>query len=152
MRRFLIFCSLLACYLCCTDDYYNPVPPRHVYLEIDLTYRDKELRSMASCKIFTPKSNIILGKEYTGFAGVLVTHTNLDGYKAFDLACPHEVRADAIIEIDSENNAVCKVCGSKYEVINFYGSGGCISGPSKYPLRHYFITPSSGDRLIVRSK
>ena len=127
---------MLAFFLTCTDEYLNPIPSRRVYVEVDLKYRDYILNSLVSYKIFTPK-NTINGKEFTGYAGVLVTNSIFGNYRAFDIACPNEVRADAVVEIDADNNAVCKVCGSKYEVILNYGSGGCIAGPSKYPLRQY---------------
>jgi nitrite reductase/ring-hydroxylating ferredoxin subunit len=106
---------------------------------LDLTFRDKILQGTASYKIYTTK-NIIAGKEYTGYAGVLVTNSIFGGYKAFDIACPNETRTDAVVEIDEDNNAVCKVCGSKYEVILNYGSGVCIGGPSKHPLRQYMTS------------
>jgi len=149
MRRFILLCCLCLFFMTCTKDYYNPIPSRYVYLEVDLNFRDKELQSLVSHKIFTTK-NTTHGKEYPGYAGVLVTYSIFGEYKAFDIACPNEVRQDAIIEIDDDNNAVCKVCGSKYEVILNYGSGGCIGGPSKYPLRTY-RTSLRGNTLIVRN-
>lgn len=104
---------------------------------------------MLSNKLFTDK-NTIRGKEYTGYAGVLVTFSTFGGYKAFDIACPYEVRLDAVVEIDKDNNAVCKVCGSKYEVILNYGSGACIAGTSKHALRPY-RTELRNNTLIVRN-
>ena len=104
---------------------------------------------MTSHKIFTAK-NTIHGKEFTGFAGVLVTYSTFGGYQAFDIACPHEARTDAVVEIDKDNNAVCKVCGSKYEVILNYGSGACIGGPSKHSLRLY-RTSLKNKTLIVNN-
>ena len=140
---------MLAFFLTCTEEYNNPVPSLRVYIEVDLTFRDKELQANAAYKIFTSK-NTVSGKEVTGYAGVLVTHSIFGEYKAFDLACPNEVRRDATVEIDEEYNAVCKVCGSKYEVILNYGSGACIEGPSKYALRPY-RTESRNKMLIVRN-
>jgi len=150
MRRFSILCCLLVSFCTCTDEYRNPIPSYRVYLEVDLQFRDKQLQSLLSYKIFTTK-NTVHGKEYTGYAGVLVTHSIFGDYKAFDIACPNEVRSDAVVEIDSDNNAVCKVCGSKYEVILNFGSGGCITGPSKYPLRQYRLSNKDDKMLIVRN-
>ena len=143
MRRICILCCMFILFCTCTKEYENPIPKRWVYLEVELLDRDKILQTPSSYKIFTEK-NTIHGKEHTGFAGVLVTYSTFDGYKAFDVACPHEARPDAIVEIDADYNAVCKVCGSKYEVILNYGSGACIGGPSKYPLRPY--------RTILKNK
>ena len=149
MKRICVLCCMSLFFYACTKEYINPIPQHRVYLEVDLTFRDKELQSMTSYKIFTEK-NTIRGKEYTGYAGVLVTYSIFGGYKAFDIACPHEARRDAVIEIDDDFNAVCKVCGSKYEVILNYGSGGCITGLSKYPLRFY-RTELRNNTLIVRN-
>ena len=149
MRRFFIVCWFCFFFFTCTKEYNNPIPIRRVYLEVDLTFRDKEMQALASYKIFTSK-NTTHGKEQIGFAGILVTHTIFGEYKAFDIACPNEVRTDAVIEMDDDYNAVCKVCGSKYEVVLNYGSGGCIGGPSKYSLRPYRTT-LSGNTLIVRN-
>ena len=149
MRRLFIISCMLIFFFTCTKEYNNPIPVFPVYIEVDLTFRDKELLSITEHKIFT-KNNTVQGKEYTGYGGVLVTNSLQNGYKAFDLACPNEVRRDAVIEIDDEYNAVCKVCGSKYEVIMIYGSGACISGPSKYPLRPYHAE-LRGKALIVRN-
>ena len=149
MKRFIIICCLCVFFLTCTKEYYNPIPSHYVYLEVNLADRDKELRSIPSHKIFTPK-NIITGKEGTGYAGVLVTNSFFGGYRAFDVACPNEVRRDAVVEIDDDYNAVCKVCGSKYEVILNNGSGVCIGGPSQYALRPYRTTLRD-NKLIVRN-
>lgn len=150
MRRFVILGCLCCLFITCTKDYYNPIPSRYVYIEVDLAYLDKELESFLSYKIFTSK-NTIRRKEFGfGFGGVLVTHTLFDEYKAFDIACPHEARSNAVIEIDDEHNAVCKVCGSKFEVIYNYSSGISIRGPSKYPLRSYPITRRD-NTLFIRN-
>ena len=147
MRRFFIISCLCVFFITCTKEYYNPIPSLPVYLEVDLTFRDKILwQSPLSYKIFTPQ-NIITGKERTGYAGVLVTSSIFGGYMAFDVACPNEARPDAVIEIDDDNNAVCKVCGSKYEVILNGGSGICTGGPSQYALRSYRTTLR--DKILI---
>ena len=149
VRRLVIIGCMIVFFFACTKEYTNPIPSYRVLIEADLTFRDRELTDYNTSKIFTSK-NTVHGKEYTGYGGVLVTHTIFGEYKAFDLACPHEVRRDAVVEIDEEYNAVCKVCGSKYEVSLVYGSGACIAGPSKYPLRPYH-TEIRGNILIVRN-
>ena len=149
MKHLIITGCLCVFLSACTKEYANPIPSLRVFIEVDLSYRDKELVGYNSHKIFTPQ-NTIRGKEYTGYAGVLVTRTIFGDYKAFDLACPHEVRKNSAVAIDDDYNAVCKDCGSKYEVILNYGSGMCLSGPSKYPLR-YYRTELRGNTLIVRN-
>ena len=149
MRRLIIIGCIFVSFITCIKEYANPIPSLRVYLEVNLNDRDKELIGHNTYKIFT-LNNTVHGKESTGFAGVLVTRLINGDYKAFDLACPNEARRDAIVEIGEDRNAVCKICGSKYEVILNYGSGMCISGPSKYPLRYYH-TELRDKILIVRN-
>ena len=149
MRCFFIFSCLCLFFVTCSKEFINPIPNLSVYIEVDLLARDYILQGLGTHKIFTSK-NTIHGKERTGYAGVLVIHSFFDEYKAFDIACPNEVKTDAIIEIDKDNNAVCKVCGSKYDVI-LNGYGGCIEGPSKYSLRPYRTLRKDSKTLIVRN-
>ena len=148
MRRFVIFCCLIVFCCTCTKEYFNPVPKSRVYIEVDLVFRDKELQAYASSKIFT-SNNTIHGKELTGYAGVLVTRSLFGEYKAFDIACPYEVQMGAVVEINNENNAVCNVCGSTFEVMLNYASGGCIGGPSKYALRPYNVFIKDVDKTLI---
>lgn len=150
MRRLILSCCMSVLFITCTKEYTNPIPSLRVFLEVDLSYRDKVLQGFNTYKVYT-LNNTVHGKEYTGYAGVLVTHTIFGDFKAFDLACPNEVRKDAVVEIDDDYNAVCKICGSKYEVILNYGSGMCISGPSKNALRPYRTEHREKDILIVRN-
>ena len=102
MNRSVIILILCVFFFTCTEEYTNPIPARRVYLEVDFsTPRDSKLKALGFYQIYTAK-NVIAGKEYTGYAGVLVTYSYFDGYKAFDLCCPHEVRSDAVIEIDKD--------------------------------------------------
>ena len=149
MRRIIIMGCMIVFFITCTKEYTNPIPSLRVLIEVDLAFRDKELVGYNTYKIFTSK-NTVHGKEFTGYGGVLVTRTLFGDYKAFDLACPHEARRDVFVEIDDEYNAICKACGSKYEVIINYGSGMCISGPSKHALRYYH-TELRSKTLIVRN-
>ncbi|MDR3250193.1 MAG: hypothetical protein LBT42_00815, partial [Tannerella sp.] len=76
----------------------NPIPVARVYLNLDLTFEDKALKAVPSYKIYTAKDvNIALG-ERAGYGGVLVVHTHLDEYKAFDLACPFEAKPSVTVE------------------------------------------------------
>ena len=115
MKRILMFCCILLSHLSCTDEYDNPIPVAPVYLNLDLTFKDKELKAVPSYKEYTDKNiNLTLG-ERRGYGGVLVVHTMLGEYKAFDRSCPNEVQAGITVEVDSEVlYATCPKCGSKY--------------------------------------
>jgi nitrite reductase/ring-hydroxylating ferredoxin subunit len=151
MKRILFtVCCLFTSILSCTDEYENPIPSLPVYLYLDLTFEDKELKVPGSYKEYTIQNiNPELG-ERAGFSGVIVVHTMLNEYKAFDRACPHETQPGITVAIDSETlNAVCPKCGTKYYVIGF-GTGAPGEGVSKHGLRPY-TTNLSGSKLIVKN-
>jgi hypothetical protein len=150
MKRIFIICSLLLLsHFSCTDEYDNPIPSFPVYLNLDLTFEDKELKAIPSCKAYTDRDiNPALG-ERTGFGGVLVIHTVLGEYKAFDRACPYEVQAGVTVEVDDAVlYAVCPRCGSKYEI--GFGTGSRSEGVTTHGLRPYG-TALSGSKLIVKN-
>jgi nitrite reductase/ring-hydroxylating ferredoxin subunit len=145
MKRILIIgCLILWIFSCKTEE--NPIPSYPVYLNLDLTFEDKVLKAIPAYKEFTNRNiNIALG-ERIGYGGVLVVHTLLDEYKAFDRACPYEASANVTVQVDEEIlYAVCPKCGTKYEV----GLGsGAPDGVGRHGLRPY-NTMLNGSKLIV---
>jgi nitrite reductase/ring-hydroxylating ferredoxin subunit len=151
MKRItLIICCLFAFHFSCTDKYDNPIPSFPVYLYLDLTFEDKALKAVGSYKEYTGQNiNPGIG-ERIGFGGILVVHTMLDEYKAFDRACPYEAQSNITVEVDDDGlHAVCPKCGTKYDVIGF-GTGTPSEGVSKYMLRPYNTT-LNGSKLIVKN-
>ncbi len=142
----LLFICLVACFFSCKEET-NPIPVLHVFLELDLSFEDKELKAVPSCKEYTAE-NIIIGKEYVGYGGVLVVHTMLGEYKAFDLACPYEAVSKIKVKADDATlYAICPKCESRYDI----GFGtGAPEGKSKHYLRRY-STFLSGSKLIVKN-
>ena len=147
MRRILIiFCILTVILSCKVEE--NPIPIVGVYLNLDLTFKDKELKAIPSYKEYTYKNiNTALG-ERAGYGGVLVVHNMLGEYKAFDRACPYEINAGVTVEVDNEGlYAVCPKCSTKYEI----GIGsGSPNGSSKHSLRQYSVI-INGSQLIVKN-
>ena len=89
----------------------------------------------------------------TGFGGVLLVCDYNGEYRAFDLACPVEVRSDVRINaiLDSgEPRGECPVCHSTYDIFRY---GGPLSGPAArhgYGLTHYFVGPGfQGEYMTV---
>ena len=148
MRRILIACCILMFAFSCGFEE-NPIPSVPVYLNLDITLEDKELRPIPSYKEYTPKNiNIGLG-ERSGFGGVLVVHNILGGFNAFDRTCPYEVSQSITVEVDNEVlYAVCPKCGTKYEI---GGGTGAPSGLSKHGLRQYSVT-ANGNKLYIRNQ
>ena len=153
MKRSLFVISLfLLSVFSCEDSLENhPVPSYAVHLDLDLlTPRDKGIRIPPSYSIYTTE-NIIRGKEYIGFGSVIVVNTPFNGYKAFDLSCPYEAKRNILVEVDEDYNAVCPVCGSKFEILLNSSSGMCIEGKSMHPLRPYQVIQHSSNSLTVRN-
>ena len=129
----------------------NPVNGS-VYLRLDLLNRDKELRGIPSYKTYLYSRP---GVDYNpqqgeriGLGGLLVVHTPLAEYRAFDLACPNEQipNRNTIVEVDANMlNAVCPRCGTKYQILD--GSGIALES-KKYGLRSYRISVSGNSGIV----
>ena len=98
---------------------------------------------------------------YVGFGGVLLIG-GIDPFMAepnvplaYDLSCPVERSQTVRVSIDADNlEAVCKVCGSRYDVITAGGApvgGPALTGKYKYGLRRYVCQPSQGGGYIIHN-
>lgn len=95
----------------------------------------------------------------TGFGGILLINgmepysMETDTPLAYDLACPVERESDVRVRVEGDlYEAVCPVCGSRYDVT--MGGGGPLSGPAashdtKYGLRRYKCLPSGSGGYII---
>jgi nitrite reductase/ring-hydroxylating ferredoxin subunit len=152
MKRLLPLLCLTALALCaCDKTHLSNIPNRPVYLELDLTFEDKDPLPASAYKIYTPQ-NINQHIEQTGFGGVLVYHglngLGTDAYYAFDIACPYEASRSATIRVDDDRlHATCPQCESKYELL--FGLGNPVSGPARERLKPYPVS-ISGNKLYVR--
>lgn len=152
MKKYLIL-LLIFIGSACSKIENNTIPFYPVYLELDLTYEDKDLNNLFSSKIYTSK-NINSAVEKAGFGGVLIFHGEDIGYgayQAYDIACPNEASASTVVHVDDTGiHAICPVCGSKYELT---GSGFPTQGsPSKHKLQSYTVREvqaSTSKKLIV---
>ena len=89
----------------------------------------------------------------TGFGGLLIVCDYNGDYRAYDLACPVEVRPNVRIRPvlnSGEPRGECPVCHSTYDIFRY---GGPLSGPAAkegYGLTHYFIGPGlQGEYMSV---
>jgi len=134
----------------CTEEK-NFLPYRDVYLDLNVTYRDKPLKDVLGYKTYiTPGKDFINGKELAGYGGVLVINTAESGLCAFDLACPNEAMPNTRVKVDDDGIfAICPECGRKYEV-GVHGSGQHTD--SKLRLTKYFVLPQASGRYIVTNR
>ena len=146
MRKFISL-LILFCALSCSKTEHSYFPSYPVYLELDLTFEDKDLNGVMAYKEYILGKTSGLGAtERTGLGGILVYHS-VDGYHAYDLACPNETQASVRVEMDDDAiYAVCPKCGSKYNV--YEASGNRVEGPATRGLKQY-QTAFSGTKLYV---
>lgn len=146
MRKFISL-LILFCALSCSKTEHSYFPSYPVYLELDLTFEDKDLNGVMAYKEYILGKTSGLGAtERTGLGGILVYHS-VNGYHAYDLACPNETQASVRVEMDDDAiYAVCPKCGSKYNV--YEASGNRVEGPATRGLKQY-QTALSGTKLYV---
>lgn len=145
MKRLLILTCLLVC---SCHEMHNPIPDYPVYLVLDLTFEDKALRDIPSSKAYTVQT-VNSGVERVGFGGVLVVHAVDDRFYAFDLACPHEQSRNIHIAADENTlNAVCTVCGTRYDI--GVGGTGAPNGVGKSYLKRYAVIDTR-PRIVVNN-
>ncbi|MDD4514858.1 hypothetical protein [Massilibacteroides sp.] len=136
----------------CGDSEYSDIPYSLVNLTLHLSDTDKELNTMTAHKIYTKNDINTSLKEAVGFGGVVVYHSSYSSgtYKAYDIACPYELKQDVVINIEPySSTGTCPICGSAYDL----ESGAPISGPSsenpKGKRLRIYSTMVSGDKIYV---
>lgn len=146
MKRFL-FCLVALLVVSCGKVNETIIPYARVYLQLNLTYADKDLVGALKYKTFNA---IRYSGEAVGYAGVLVVcGYNTSGgtqYYAYSLCCPYEAKRNVLIVPDNTGYAKCPECGTTYEIA--YGTGQPSNGPSKYALLRYNVTQST-EKLVV---
>ena len=90
-------------------------------------------------------------QTYTGFGGILLCTDYMGKPVAYDLACPVEARADVRIFVNSDGEAECPKCHSKYDVFSL--SGYPIDGMAAkngYGLQSYYVGAGrNGEYMVV---
>lgn len=138
MKIILNIVCLLLCgvtVLSCTEvNDRNRIPQREVYIDLSTMgyWSQYGAYTPGSYRVFSvidriPTNYPFTAKTRTGFGGVLIYNTPYGNVCAFDLSCPVERKANVCVVVDENTNeAVCKECGSHYELME--GTGSPISG------------------------
>ena len=149
MGRFF-FCLMVLLAASCGKVDVSNVPYARVYLELDLSFKDKDLVGALNFKEFTSAAGQNYGTQL-GYSGVLVVcgfdSSGNTQYYAYDLCCPHEAERNTTVQADNTGWAKCPKCGTKYE--SAYGSGTPSEGPSKFALTRFDVT-RQGNKLLIR--
>lgn len=142
MKTLYYLSILLICVvqLGCENEEYESIYGLLVDFRVNIASFDNDLTAALSTKTFTsPRA----GSPYIGFGGLLVIrspypragNTNLLDLYAYDLACPNEKRRDVKVEADNNGKAICKQCGSVFNIME--SKGNVESGPAKENLVRY---------------
>lgn len=134
MRILYIFLVVIctSLFLSCGEEESDNIFSSRVNFKINLI-NDKELTSPYGTKEFPVKEfpNGRLAGESVGYGGLLIVcSTNLIDNStifqpyAYDLACPYEKKLNYLIKPDKEGKAMCRECGSVYNIM----SGNIING------------------------
>lgn len=91
-----------------------------------------------------------LADEYVGYGGLLVFTDQNGSVFAYDLCCPHEKNRAIKVKPNNAGEAVCAVCGSKFDIMTG-GLGFVKSGPSTSPLQSYSVLQVSDIVYRVRN-
>ncbi len=150
MKR-IIVCLIAVLALSCGKVNVSNIPYAPVFLELDLTFKDKDLVGALNYKEFTTANGQIYGTRL-GYGGVLVVcGFNASGvqtqYHAYDLCCPYEANQNIKVKADNTGWAQCPQCGTKYEIA--YGTGTPADGPSEYALTRFVVT-QQGNKILIR--
>jgi hypothetical protein len=131
----------------------NPVDDRIPYAPVSITFRTEDewrlygTPAASDVRRFIKLEKIPAGFSYTaltetGFGGVMLVCDAMGDNRAFDLACPVEVKQNVRIYVpEGEINARCPQCGSTYDILSGYGHA--LSGPAQregYWLKSYHVT------------
>lgn len=164
MRGRLLLALTLLLSACATDINWNRIPYARVYIPFT-TQGDWDAWGVGGAlnsRPFIKADRKPAGYAYpdfsfTGFGGVLLVCASDNGYYAFDLSCPVEVKPTVQIEVDKETNyARCPLCDSTYDVFGL--DGGAVGAPhsgiaaeENYGLRRYAVLSGADGRYRLIS-
>ena len=155
MKRFIHISLLfllpvgLLCLISCENEDQRRIPEASVYMELNLAASYPTFRNSVNDTLVFTRPRNGHPTDRVGYGGILVytfvngTETN---YCAFDLCCPNEVNPNIRIYPNDRGEAVCKSCGTVYQLLT--GTGMVISGPSTWNLKRYTVQ-LSGDMLYI---
>tara|TARA_B100001113_G_C21056538_1_gene599223 strand:- start:92 stop:505 length:414 start_codon:yes stop_codon:yes gene_type:complete len=137
MKKVILFTCLFGFFTSCVDknDYI-----RDVYVNIEIPLNQPEYSELNAIG----NSIFISG----GVKGIIIYHSNLNEYKAFDRNCSFEPSSECAY-IDSINSTIasCSCCNSMFLIDQ---EGISTNGPALLPLKEYF-TSISGGKLKIQN-
>lgn len=156
--RILTLALIIVSGIGCTriDSFRIPYYPVHIDLDNTGLWNTYGVSGVGTYRTFirdtgVPANFPYTQLTYTGFAGVLLICDIHNEPLAYDLACPVEVSTKTRLFINDKLEAECPVCGSRYNVIEAYGTP--IYGPAtdkKFGLQRYITIPTALGGYLIR--
>lgn len=156
----IVFAGLAALLCACQNTTFrSSVPAYPVHAEIHTTalfpdFRPENLNAYITVTKEGYKENgrFVLPLRVTdayGYGG-LVVYVSLNGYVAFDLACPNcAAKGKCMTCVMDEPNVNCPECGEQYNLLDGYAFP--MNGICRETLRPLLITVQ-GDKLIITQR
>lgn len=131
----------------CKDENRFRIPDVSVYMDLDLLTSFPTFRNSVNDTLIFTKPRYGYPLDRTGFGGILV-YTDFEGkYQAWDLCCPYEVNPAIRIYPQPDGTALCKACGSKFQILT--ATGLPMKGSvSRWILKKY-STQLRNDHLYI---
>lgn len=127
--RFSIICSIsLILFSSCGDERENNIPYVYVSTSIDM-------QNPVYLELLNVGGSAYINNEGYNGNGIIVYHSGIDEFKAYDRTCTFQVERSCAIETNEDSfiTAVCPCCESEFEL-----SYGTVSkGPASTPLKEY---------------
>ena len=159
MKRIAIIALIAVAMAACTKVENHRIPYSSVNIALDNTglWDTYGVHALGDCRIFNKSQKIPANFAYTamtftGYGGVMLVAGVDNTPLAYDCCCPVECAPGITLFFNSELEAECPTCGSRFDVIN--GTGSPLSGEAHekaYGLTIYHAFPASfGGYVITR--
>lgn len=119
------------------------------YIDVSISGADNSLADgmLGNTKIYTKSnpSSLYPNGNY-GYSGVVVVRAYDNNIYAFDICCTYEVKKDVAL-VNDGFFLKCPKCGSLFEIGN--GTGIANSGPASVPLKKYYTSQNSSQKIRI---
>ena len=159
MKRIVLIVLVAVALAACTKVENHRIPYSSVNIALDNTglWDTYGVHALGDCRIFNksqkiPSNFAYTAMTFTGYGGVMLVAGVDNTPLAYDCCCPVECAPGITLFFNSELEAECPTCGSRFDVIN--GTGSPLSGEAHekaYGLTIYHAFPASfGGYVITR--
>ncbi len=124
----VIYIIIVIFFASCADDNQDIIPYAYVNYTIDL-------QNPVYIDLLNVSGSAYIEREGYNGNGIIVYHSGIDEFKAYDRTCTFKISDNCSVEKDENSivNVVCPCCKSQYELMN----GSVSKGSSIKALKAY---------------